>query len=330
VRCVLSLVFLLHVLASSALAQTPRQSAEPSEALRLAIAAYDAGDWSEAQRRFEAAHNEAPTARTLRGLGVVAYRQGRQVDAYAYLTRSLVSNAKPLTEELRASVLTLLNELAAGLTRVHFQLYPPGAELRIDGAVPTYDASGAALVTPGTHRASLAAPGYVSSEWLLEAQAGLEQLRSWQLALAATPQPASGPVAPTRAPASRGASGVNTRATEDGAQRAMRLRRWGYGTLAGTAAALVTVAVAVGLGVDRVQEIESRCKKRPEGGCTRSEADREAREKNLPLLSGLAISGGALAGVGAVATTWLFVAAHRADAASPAPAGITLSVRSTF
>jgi tetratricopeptide (TPR) repeat protein len=140
VRRVLSFVFLLNMLASAAMAQTAGVSAEPSEALRLAIAAYDAGDWPEAQRRFEAAHNEAPTARTLRGLGVVAYRQGRKVDAYAYLTRSLVSNAKPLTEELRASVLTLLNELASKLTRVHFQLHPPGAELRIDGAVPTYDA----------------------------------------------------------------------------------------------------------------------------------------------------------------------------------------------
>ncbi len=319
---------LVLVLGASARAQDA--APEAGSALRSALQAYEAGDLSAAQRGFAQAHREQPTARTLRGLGVVAYRQGRWLDAYAHLTLSLVSTAKPLTEELRARVLTLVDELGAKLTRVHFQLSPSDATLRVDGSPPSYDASGAVLILPGTHRVTLEAPNHVASVWVLEAEVGSEQLRSWQLALEGAAPPASAlastPMSATAPPPSDAPARL-----PEAASRPATLRRWGYGSLAVGLAGLAVMSASLGLGLDRLDEIEGFCRAQPGRQCTQAMADDAFRDARLDLLSLLTISGAVLTGVGAVAGTSLFLTARRAELArSPRAAGVFAGVRGAF
>jgi hypothetical protein len=108
------------------------------------------------------------------------------------------------------------------------------------------------------------------------------------------------------------------------------LKRWGYGALGAAAVGLVVMAVAVGLGVERVRRIENQCKAEPTGSCTPALAESMSSDERLDLLSGLAIGGGALAGVGAVASTWLLVAARQSDTSSTRGADLTLGVRGIF
>lgn len=81
-----------------------------SETLRKAIEAYDAGDLLTARALFEAVHRDAPTARTLRSLGLLAFREERFADAVALLEASLASTVKPLTEAQREAARSLLTE----------------------------------------------------------------------------------------------------------------------------------------------------------------------------------------------------------------------------
>jgi hypothetical protein len=82
------LLLAVSLTAHSALAQAPgnandaahvQASEDPSgpreQTLRAALAAYERGDLELARTLFEAVHAEHPSARTLRGLGIVAYRQ---------------------------------------------------------------------------------------------------------------------------------------------------------------------------------------------------------------------------------------------------------------
>lgn len=333
VRVVVCLVLWLTCSVCTGLGAASRVRAEgpadASVALRGALSAYERGDMAEARRWFEQAHAAEPTARTLRGLGVVAYRQERTLEAYAYLTQSLVASVKPLTAELRAGVQQLVNELGAQLVRVHLQRQPEQALLEIDGAEPLYDASGAALLLPGVHRARLRCDGYVESSWQFEAQAGSEQLRSWQLspeaapaAIVAAPVQAQPRVAISAAKANESSPKTPVTTT---ASRGLTLRRAGYGTAALMAAAVVLTAVSVGLGVQRVRAIEDACRRSSEHECSKASADALSRDAKLPLLSGLSIGGAVLSGVGGVATTWLFVAARRGQEGAGASLGVRIT-----
>lgn len=96
--------------APEAPAAVSQASEELAEALREGVAAYDRGDMEAALRAFELVHARAPTARTLRSLGLVAFRQERYDDAVALLEASLASQVRPLTEAQRGGAATVLQE----------------------------------------------------------------------------------------------------------------------------------------------------------------------------------------------------------------------------
>jgi hypothetical protein len=84
-----------------------------ADVLLRAIEAYDHGDLVSARRLFELVHARAPTARTLRSLGLVAFREHRYEDAVALLAASLASQVKPLTESQREGAAAVLREARA-------------------------------------------------------------------------------------------------------------------------------------------------------------------------------------------------------------------------
>jgi len=66
-----------------------------------ALAEMKLGHFDEAHTQFLEAHRMFPSARTLRGLGFVAFEQRHYVEAVALLEQALASTTKPLDGALR-------------------------------------------------------------------------------------------------------------------------------------------------------------------------------------------------------------------------------------
>src|SRR5687768_4923451 len=66
-------------------------------ALSEALASHARGDYAQARIFMERAHQLEPSARTLRGLGIVAFAQGRHLEAIRQLDQSLLASEKPLS-----------------------------------------------------------------------------------------------------------------------------------------------------------------------------------------------------------------------------------------
>jgi hypothetical protein len=303
--CVLRLL-LLGCLVLGLPAGTVRAQSEAAAAsdpqLRAAVEAYEAGRLDDARMLFEQVHARAPTARTLRGLGVIAFRQGRFAQATSLLEASLGSQERPLTPELRRGVELVLADARAQLARIELRALDPQAHVHVDGAKPAYDAGGALLLGPGAHTLVVSRPGYLERRHELALQAG-GQL-SLDASLTPLPMPgASRVTTPTTSSDSEAVStnvGTRTRSPPVHSLRRRRLRRAAYVLLAVGASALVTSLAATAAGIRRVRHLEDECRALPDGQCTLEEAEAKHRAENLDLLSGLAIGGAAVGGTSAV------------------------------
>ena len=116
-------------------------SPEYRKLIRKALEEYDLGNWPEAKLFFGDAHKLFPSARTLRGLGLVAYEQRDYVSASDLLEQSLASNVRALTKELRVPVQQTLEQSRHFEARLEVSVEPPGAELRLDDEPVVRDAS---------------------------------------------------------------------------------------------------------------------------------------------------------------------------------------------
>jgi predicted negative regulator of RcsB-dependent stress response len=109
--CAVELVTAWPVAADDAGRDAPPPLAASQEAALLeAVRAYEAGDMERARVLFEQVHALAPTARTLRSLALVAFRQQRFDDAVMLFEACLASEVKPLTQQMRGDVSELLTE----------------------------------------------------------------------------------------------------------------------------------------------------------------------------------------------------------------------------
>jgi hypothetical protein len=117
----------------TAAAQAGQGDAEYRELVRRALAAFDAKNWREAQLLFSSAHSLQPSARTLRGMGMVAFEMAEYVEAQQMLRAALADPRRPLEDQLRADTETLLARTRALITRVRMDVEPASAELSLDG-----------------------------------------------------------------------------------------------------------------------------------------------------------------------------------------------------
>jgi tetratricopeptide (TPR) repeat protein len=131
-------------------------------AIEEAIAAFESSDLAAARAAFERAHALSPSARTFRGIGLAAFRQGDYVAASANFRAALDDARKPLSSEQRAEATRLLARADALIGHVTVTVTPPAASIRFDGRV--IEAGHQLEVTSGAHvlRADLA--GYQSTE----------------------------------------------------------------------------------------------------------------------------------------------------------------------
>lgn len=276
----ISTVLLTAALGSSrALAQD-----EPSDARALiesAVAEYQARRYPEALALFRRAHALEPNARTLRGIGMASFETRQYVEALRALEASLVEELRPLTDEQRTHVEELLTRTRSYVGRVHLQVVPAEADVRIDGVAIEREPDGAVLLDAGRHEVTASHHGYVNRVVTLAVDGGEEPTVRVELEAVVPVAPAAPlqPPLPTEAPA------------EDLTLLASGMTGLVLGLLTGGA------AVATGLlALESQAELEDECLY---GVCPGSLADNPARARALATATDvLWISGAALAATG--------------------------------
>lgn len=155
--------FAATLLASTvASAQGAAAGAEPPQyyqRIEQAVHEYDDAHWPEAYALFQQAHALSPNARTLRGLGLTAYKLRRYAESVRHLEAALASSVKPMTAPQRVEVRQLLEWARRYVGRIELKLTPDNAQALIDGA----QAAGASVALDiGEYALTVRAPGYVT------------------------------------------------------------------------------------------------------------------------------------------------------------------------
>jgi hypothetical protein len=140
----------LGMLSGTARAQEAAPPAGYDPLIDSAVAEFAAGRWQEARALFLEAHALFPNARTLRGIGMTSYELRDYPEAMRTLEAALASTQRPLTEEQRAQVRTLLDQARAFIGRFVVPAAPAGARIYVDDARvdidPTWPAEPAPIV----------------------------------------------------------------------------------------------------------------------------------------------------------------------------------------
>jgi hypothetical protein len=268
-------------------------SAEYRELIRKALEEYELGNWAEAKLFFSDAHRLFPNARTLRGLGLVAYSLRDYVSATDQLAQSLSSNVRPLTKELRGSTQQILEQSRRFEARLSVAVVPRDATLRVDDEPPVKDASGKVRVNPGLRELIVSRQGYRSETRRVSLDAGAErpitiELNSVQVAAAVTSAPSPQPTAANIQPPAAMPEAAPESSDETG-------RGIGPWILIGVSGA-VTIGggVLLSVGLSDVGTVEDS-KPRTPWSSVSSEYDRSA------MLTGIGITMLAVGGAGLIA-----------------------------
>jgi hypothetical protein len=131
---------LVPAMATGAAAPAAAQEADPPEYAGLidgALAEFQAGRWAEARALFQRAHAILPNARTLRGIGMAAFEMADYPAAADALEDALASEARPLTDEQREQVTTLLGRARLLIGRFVVPAASEDVRLSVDGVVTT-------------------------------------------------------------------------------------------------------------------------------------------------------------------------------------------------
>jgi hypothetical protein len=185
----------------------PTASADPPadvqatyrEVVTHAVSEFDAGRAAEARALFLRAHELWPSARTLRTLGMTAFELRMYPRALEELQGALDDARRPLPDDQRAQVLSLIAQTRAFVGRYRVQLSPPEAELQVDGA-PRSPNTGTLVLAVGDHVLLVRAQGYGDLRQALTVQGREDQeltIKLEPLASATAPgrEPIAGPKA---------------------------------------------------------------------------------------------------------------------------------------
>jgi tetratricopeptide (TPR) repeat protein len=219
-------------------------------ALDRALAAHGSGDFETAEQAMRQAHALSPNARTLRGLGVILYAQGRYLEAVEPLESACTDAVKRLSPELLASTEELLARVWQRIGRLTLQIEPAESQLSIDGAPPLAHGEREVLLAAGDHHVRITAPGREPYRLALRTQPGSHDSLHVALAprLALQPEPA---LSMAQAPGT-----ADTRHVD---------RRWSplvRNSLFAASAAVVAVGVATYLvGYLRFVDLKQKCEK---------------------------------------------------------------------
>jgi hypothetical protein len=127
--------------------------------LEEAVSEYDARRYEEARALFRKAHEIAPNARTLRGIGMASFELREYVEALRALEGALSNKRRPLTSTQRQQVQGLAERSRAFVGRFFVKLVPKDAVLHIDAAPAVFEDDGSVLLSFGRHLLSAEASG---------------------------------------------------------------------------------------------------------------------------------------------------------------------------
>jgi tetratricopeptide (TPR) repeat protein len=145
-----ALATLIGSLAGAARAQEA-EGDEYSAIIEEAVREFGAQRFMEARALFERAHRVAPSARTLRGIGLSSLELGDYPEAYRALGAALSDTNRPLTDEQRTAAAAHLDRVRGFLGVYRIVTRPEGAQLTIDGRPAVLEADGSVLLSLGTH-----------------------------------------------------------------------------------------------------------------------------------------------------------------------------------
>ena len=251
--------------AAPALGADGAANAEYRRAIDEAIAAFDGSDFARARAAFERAHALSPSARTYRGIGITAFRQGDFLAASSALRSALEDQRKPLTAEQRTEVTDLQTKAAERLGHVTIRVSPGTATVRLDGRV--VEAGREIEVTTGKHVFRGDRAGYLPVERERDVGAGAPITVALELGLREAAPPARRDLAPAHpAPA-----------PDEGAAPSKHGERlWTWVALG---AAPVLGAVSAGIWISGLSDANSikNC-----GGCSDEERALRSERAGLP------------------------------------------------
>jgi hypothetical protein len=265
-----------------------------------ALTAYDSGRFAEARNSFRRAHELAPTARTLRTIGMCSFNLGDYVDALINLEASLVDARKPLSPDQRSHVSDLIARSQVHVGRFKIRLSPPDAVLWVDGRPPAQVTTDEILLEPGRHELFAQASGYQPNRSMLQVDGGdrttLEIVLSpsgnaTDVAAAPLPRPsATSAEAPspttTASPAPAARSGSNSQAV------------LGFLALGVGGVGLVTFGVTTALAASKESSLDKHCNNRACAPAYHDDVDTYERYKLLStvsLVTGLVFAGAGVA-----------------------------------
>lgn len=186
---------------TAARSMPPRVSAEPApesaqyrDLVEHALVEYQAKHYPEARALFAQAHKLAPSARTLRGLGLVAYELRAYGESLEYLRAALASTVKPLDPALRTETVRLVERASAFVATLELTLVPADTTVSVDGH-PLDTATGVLTLNLGQHALRFAAAGFKSEKRTLAVRGGEHE--AWRIELQPDPLAIARSSAPT-------------------------------------------------------------------------------------------------------------------------------------
>jgi hypothetical protein len=272
-------------------AQAPAASAQSEYeiALSQALDAHARGEYEAARLFMERAHGLEPSARTLRGLAIVAFAQGRHLDAIRQLDAALESKVKPLPDELRTAAQELLAHAWAQLGRYEVVVDPPDGDFLVDGAAPDLYAERTIVLVPGPHVITARARTRAPYELKFESRAGARE--TLHVVLAVPPQPEVVEKIVYRKPAIDAARATPERLVPGFYTPGLRWAALGTGS-----ALLITGVSLWGVGYTRLKEVDARCADMEPAGCTPADARKRYDRRHI---GAFAISSSVVGGLGA-------------------------------
>lgn len=265
------------------------EDSEYEAAISDAVSEFSAGRWEEARALFLKAHNLSPSARTLRGLGMVEFELRKYTASVKYLTAALSNGVQPLEGDLRESAQELLNRARGFVGTFRVTLSPENAVIRVDGRAVQLEEDGSLILDVGSRNVEVSADGYTTLRRPVEVVGGETKDLELRLQSAnAEPEPA--------APA--GASQASGQADfEADSGTGTSTAPW---LLVGGGGALVAGGLVVGgLALGAQSDFRDACPKDETCPDTEDNHSKQDKAENLALVSDILwISGAAVAGAG--------------------------------
>ena len=190
-------------------AQSPETSAY-KQTIQDALQEYEANRFVEARALFLRAHELQPSARTLRGLGLVEFQLRHYAEALHLLQSALDDPRYPLNPEQHTQTSELLRQASAFVGSYHLTL-DPNASVLVDGE-PVREDQENLVLDVGEHRLQVQYPGQPTQERRIDVKGGERKELRFRMEPSPTPvaAPANDPAPPPPA-ASDASSGPSAR-----------------------------------------------------------------------------------------------------------------------